>query len=577
MPCPDFDLCIVQRSENGSAVNSSAYISASKLYCAYDMESKGYRSKQKELVYETVMLPDHAPPEYGDRENLWNSVEAVETQWNSQLARKLRISLPREVPMDQCVEMVRESSQEQFVSKGMIVDLAIHDPAPPGHNPHAHLLLTMRSLDEQGHWMAKAKKKYVLDENGERIRLPNGRWKSRKVNLNDWNNRGNCETWRHAWETIQNEYLERNGRPERVSLKSYERQGIDRIPMVHMGPSVAHMEAKGIRTNIGDLNRDIQKTNSLMASIRNALQALQSWLASLREKRKILLEELEKLKEPTLAELLSDYYQFRGQEREGWSAKAKLKGTVADYEKLRNAVSYLNSRKLFSLDDLHARVDQLDGRYRSLSSEIRSTQKRINDIVAIQGAYQTMQELQPIHDAWQKKNFKSARDRYRNEHSDELDRYQKAVGLLMKVNGSKTVDHAALRAEYQDLTDDNAARTAELETVKDELKQLRSIRYYISKVVPEEAEPEKVDRLRAVITNVAHPDIRRQMFVLKEKIAEKLDDEEWAELFPQIQRNMAIMIAYDREAFFEKIREYKAEKEAAAFRERMDPDYEFKD
>lgn len=182
MPCPDFDLCIVQRSENGSAVNSSAYISASKLYCAYDMESKDYRYKQKELVYETVMLPDHAPPEYADREKLWNSVEAIETQWNSQLARKLRIFLPREVPMEQCVEMVREYCREQFVSKGMIVDLAIHDPAPPGHNPHAHILLTMRSLDEQGHWMAKAKKEYVLDQNGERIRLPNGRWKSRKVN-----------------------------------------------------------------------------------------------------------------------------------------------------------------------------------------------------------------------------------------------------------------------------------------------------------------------------------------------------------------------------------------------------------
>lgn len=133
-----------------------------------------------------------------------------------------------------------------------------------------------------------------------------------------------------------------------------------------------------------------------------------------------------------------------------------------------------------------------------MSSEIRSTQKRINDIVAIQGAYQTMQELHPIHDTWQKKNFKSARDRYRNEHSDELDRYRKAVGLLMKVNGSKTVDHAALRSEFQDLTDDNAVRNAELEAVKDELKQLRSIRYYVSKVIPEEAEPEKVsisDRL----------------------------------------------------------------------------------
>ena len=91
------------------------------------------------------------------------------------------------------------------------------------------------------------------------------------------NNLGNCEVWRNAWETIQNEYLERNGRPERVSLKSYERQGIEKIPMVHMGPAVAHMEEKGIRTSIGDLNRDIKAANSLMATIRNALAALQAW------------------------------------------------------------------------------------------------------------------------------------------------------------------------------------------------------------------------------------------------------------------------------------------------------------
>ena len=498
MPCPDFDVSIVARSGNMSSVNSSAYLSASKLFCEYDQEYKDYRSKQNELFHAEVMLPINAPPEYADREKLWNSAEAVETQWNSQLARKLRFALPREVPPEQWTEMVRQYCQEQFVSRGMCVDFAIHDPKPPGHNPHVHLLLTMRSLDEEGRWMPKSRKEYVLDEAGNRIRDTSGRWKSRKVMTNDWNNLGNCETWRHAWETVQNEYLERNGRPERISLQSYERQGIEKIPMVHMGPAVAHMEEKGIRTNIGDLNRDIKEANSLLASIRNALSALQAWLASLHDRKKALLEELEKLKEPTLAELLSDYYQLRGEEREGWHAKARLKGTVADYQKITNAAKYLRENNLISLDDLHSHIDQLEGRYHSMSREIRSSQKRMNDIVAIQSAYETMTKLQPVYDAWQKKNFQSAKDRYSKEHSDELSQYRKAVRLLMKVNGGKNVDHAALQTESKELSQAISARTGELEAVKDELKQLRSIQYYVSKVLPEEAEPEKVsisDRL----------------------------------------------------------------------------------
>ena len=492
MPCPDFDVSIVARSGNMSSVNSSAYLSASKLFCEYDQEYKDYRSKQNELFHAEVMLPINAPPEYADREKLWNSAEAVETQWNSQLARKLRFALPREVPPEQWTDMVRQYCQEQFVSRGMCVDFAIHDPKPPGHNPHVHLLLTMRSLDEEGRWMPKSRKEYLLDESGNRIRDASGRWKSRKVMTNDWNNLGNCETWRHAWETVQNEYLERNGRPERISLQSYERQGIEKIPMVHMGPAVAHMEEKGIRTNIGDLNRDIKSANSLLASIRNALAALQAWLASLHDRKKALLEELEKLKEPTLSELLLDYYQVRSQEREGWHAKAKLKGTVSDYEKIRNAAGYLREHSLISLDDLHGHIDQIEGRYHSLSRAIRSSQKRMNDIVAIQSAYETMARLQPVHDAWQKKNFQSAKDRYSKAHSDELSQYRKAVRLLMKVNGGKTVDQAALETESKELSQVISARTGELESVKDELKQLRSIQYYVSKVLPEEAEPKEV-------------------------------------------------------------------------------------
>ncbi len=117
----------------------------------------------------------------------------------------------------------------------MIVDFAIHDPHPPGHNPHAHVLLTMRAMDEHGKWLPKSRKIYDLDENGERIKLPSGRWKSHKEDTVDWNDQKYCEIWRHEWEVIQNRYLEANDRPERVDLRSYARQGLDIIPTVHEG------------------------------------------------------------------------------------------------------------------------------------------------------------------------------------------------------------------------------------------------------------------------------------------------------------------------------------------------------
>ena len=114
--------------------------------------------------------------------------------------------------------------------------------APMGHNPHAHVLLTMRAMDEHGKWLPKSRKVYDLDENGERIKLPSGRWKSHKEDTVDWNDQKYCEIWRHEWEVIQNRYLEANDRPERVDLRSYARQGLDIVPTVHEGAAVRQME-----------------------------------------------------------------------------------------------------------------------------------------------------------------------------------------------------------------------------------------------------------------------------------------------------------------------------------------------
>ena len=115
----------------------------------------------------------------------------------------------------------------------MIADFNLHDTG--GGNPHAHILLTMRPMDEKGAWLPKSKKEYVLDENGEKIRLPSGRCKTRKVDLVDWNNRENAEVLRRAWADLANEFLAQNNRPERIDHRSHAARGMDELPTVHMG------------------------------------------------------------------------------------------------------------------------------------------------------------------------------------------------------------------------------------------------------------------------------------------------------------------------------------------------------
>ena len=272
MPCPHNEITIVQRSQQQSAVAAAAYQSGEKLFCEYDQQVKHYPEKRG-IVHNEILLPANAPQEYADRNTLWNAAEAVEKQWNSQLARRWVFTIPREIPPDQYAVLVREFCEQQFVSKGMIADFAIHDPHPPGHNPHAHVLLTMRAMDEHGKWLPKSRKVYDLDENGERIKLPSGRWKSHKEDTVDWNDQKYCEIWRHEWEVIQNRYLEANDRPERVDLRSYARQGLDIIPTVHEGAAVRQMEKRGIQTNIGNLNREIRAANRLMKSIRQLMKS----------------------------------------------------------------------------------------------------------------------------------------------------------------------------------------------------------------------------------------------------------------------------------------------------------------
>ena len=268
---------IVSRGKGKSAVAAAAYRSGEKITNEWDGMTHDY-TRKRGVVHTEILLPPHAPPSFSDRATLWNSVELYEKAGNAQLAREIDAALPIELSREEQIRLVREYCSSQFVSRGMCVDYAIHDTGKG--NPHCHIMLTMRPLDERGAWAAKSKKEYDLDENGERIRLPSGRYKTHKVDLTGWNDKGNALLWRKAWADISNAYLERAGRPERIDHRSNAERGIDELPTVHMGVAACQMEKKGIATEKGELNRNIQKETALSGKSGRRLESSKNGLAN---------------------------------------------------------------------------------------------------------------------------------------------------------------------------------------------------------------------------------------------------------------------------------------------------------
>ena len=383
--------------------------------------------------------------------------------------------------------------EEYFVSKGMCCDIAIHDPDPPGHNPHCHIMLTMRAIDENGKWMPKSRKVYDLDENGERIKLPSGRWKSHKEDTVDWNEQYHAEEWRHGWEVIQNKYLELAGSPERVDMRSYARQGIDVIPTVHMGAAVSAMERKGIETNIGNLNRDIKSANSLMAAIRKTIKSLLEWIADVSEATKEALAEMkEQNASPTLAGLLNEYLNVRKEERRDWSRYGQNKGSLADVQAVSKAVAYLRDHNLYTLKDLDEALQEVNGRAASIRSAIKTAETRMKTITQIQKAVSVCKEHKAVKDKYLKIGWKAAQAVYAETHKDALSAFDKSFRYLKKQGLDLRVDLTALQSEFDTLEKSVAENNAKLSEVKAELQPLKDVRYWISKVIePEQGEVEK--------------------------------------------------------------------------------------
>ena len=502
MPCPHNEISIVQRSHRQSAVAAAAYQSGEKLFCEYDQEVKHYPEKRG-IVHNEILLPANAPLEYTDRNTLWNAAEAVEKQWNSQLARRWVLSIPREIPPDQYAALVRDFCRQQFVSKGMCVDFAIHDKGDG--NPHAHVMLTMRAMDERGKWLPKSRKVYELDKNGERIKLPSGRWKSHKEDTVDWNDRKYGEIWRHEWEVIQNRYLEANNRPERVDLRSYERQGLDIIPTVHEGAAVRQMEKRGIQTNIGNLNREIKAANSLMKSIRQLIKNLKGWIAELSEKRNELLAQKAAEEAVFLPNLLMKYMEIRKAERSSWTRAGQSRGTSKDLKAVSEALSYLRQKGLSTVEDLEAFLESSGKSAADYRNQMKPKEARSKVIDGILASRTDCKECKPVYEKYQKIFFKKTKEKFKQEHP-EVARYEKAAAYLAKHPDDKDSTQKELQEEQETLLEEIAELKVPLTEVQEDLKKLRDIRYWVRKATPgteESKEPPKKQPIKEVLQDKA--------------------------------------------------------------------------
>ena len=306
----------ISRGKSQSAVAASAYRAGEKINNEYDGRTSDY-SRKKGVDHTAILLPDNAPAEFSDRAVLWNAVEKVEKAKNSQLAREIEIALPVELSYFQNKALVMEFVKNTFVAQGMCADIALHKM--DSHNPHAHIMLTMRPINEDGTWGDKQRKVYHFDENGNKIYDPKKRqYKCGKEQTTDWNEQHKADEWRIAWEDYANAHLEKHGitepdgTPTRIDHRSFEKQGKEEIPTIHLGVAAHQMELKGIRTERGDINRDIQKgneeiknINAAILKLENELQRLRSeqWQEELQQKQE---QRVQKIPTPTPKVVKSD-------------------------------------------------------------------------------------------------------------------------------------------------------------------------------------------------------------------------------------------------------------------------------
>lgn len=271
---------IISRGQGRSAVGAAAYRSGEKLYNEYDGIEHDY-TKKGGVVYSEIMLCENAPKEYQDRQTLWNAVEQIEKSSKAQLAREYEVALPVELSREEQIKLVRDFAKENFVDNGMCVDFSIHDKEDG--NPHAHIMLTTRPIEQDNSWGVKQKKEYILDKNGQKqYDKKKQTYKCKTVKTTNWDSKEFLQRSRESWAEKVNQELEKKSLPQRIDHRSLKEQGVDRVPTIHEG-GARKLEKRGIKTDRGKINRKIKTANGQMQTIDILTKQTQKEIINIRE------------------------------------------------------------------------------------------------------------------------------------------------------------------------------------------------------------------------------------------------------------------------------------------------------
>ena len=457
----------IDRSAGSSVMAAAAYRAGEKLYSEYYGETNDY-SRRRGVVLSDILLPDYAPAEYKDRATLWNALEKVERRKDAQLAYSFDIAMQNELTMEENIELAQRFLKEQFVAKGMIVDYAVHLPDKKDgiQNPHFHVLCPIRPVRKNGKWGYKQHTKYRLDENGNRIIGANGKTERVTIPTTDWGSPETLEAWRKVWADMVNAKFEEKGLNCRIDHRSNERRGLEEIPTVHEGVAVRQMEARGIKTDKGELNRWIKSTNMMLTALRKKIAALLSWIAELKER-------LSRPQPPTLADLLNRYYTARN--AGAWSQRAKI-NNLKEHARIVNLLSKLG---IFTVEDLRARVEEKADSVDKLRVSVNAKSKRAKELNDRLNMVSDYAALKTIFDEMNAIKWKGRREKFRTEHDSELRRFYMVRRKLNELCPDGKYPEAEWKAELAKVQKEREDEYARFKAMREEMNEILKIQHRI--------------------------------------------------------------------------------------------------
>lgn len=470
-----FHVTQIKRSKGQSAVACAAYRSGEKLFSEYYGEISDF-TRKRGIVHTEILLPAHAPPEYSNRQTLWNAVEKAELHPKAQLAYSFDIALQNEFSVEENIALARQFLLENFVLRGMICDFAVHMPDRKDgiQNPHLHVLCPMRPLDENGQWGAKQRREYVLDEHGERTRDKSGEYVFNAVPTTDWGSPETLEHWRKAWCDLCNSKFEEKGLDECIDHRSYNRQGVDLLPTVHEGPTVRAMEKRGVATEKGSLNRWIKATNNMILAAEKKVNALEKWVS-----------------EDHTSSIVQSLNAYNAMRNAGaYSQTAKIK----NLKELTDDINFLKANGIETFEDLQGKLDELnemiDG-FKERSSKKSARLKEIDNLLIWAQHYA---ENKPVADELAKIKWKSKHEKFQTENETSLRLYHMAERKLRPYFKDGKLPISAWRNEKVQLQKDFEDIQNQFSAVRDDVKKLWQIKYKIEQSNNQTQENEKSKR-----------------------------------------------------------------------------------